>query len=537
MNNGGNCYGNKFGSSPTAPAYLYPRAIPGWTFTGFTVTTPPPSGTLSCDTAKCAVGFGDGVNVATAVITANYTQTTANATLNINVNAVTPNGYTAGDLTFTSSPNTLGGCGSAPVVTMNTSSGAGSISCASGAGFGIGYDKGTMVTAPDLTAKGYDFSGWTRSGSWSGIQCTSTDPRVACVNLAPGQTGTITAAYKPRQALLDVRTAGVSSATMKAVNHGIGYCAAANTTFSAPQLCYSAPGMPIGMASDGIATYVHPEQIVGYTFTGWTGGYCSGTGDCRVDIPAGSGAIIVANYQQAATAKLYIYMSGAPQAAYISSSPHMVGSCNYNFYLYNGSTTLCESAGGFGIGYSDGTLLTAPQFANYSVSWSGNANLRYSSSCGSIQSPTGISTCINLAPGETAYIYLTYTYSPPAPAQCRSYTYPSALCIRVSGRSDSYVYSDIHSVGSCNSGTGTGYAFYVPRDVTSNGSNYTQCEGYSFGTPDGLYIYPYPGIGYFAYWSVDQYPSSGSLYCSSTWCYVNYGSYLQAGAIKANYYY
>jgi hypothetical protein len=198
---------------------------------------------------------------------------------------------------------------------------------------------------------------------------------------------------------------------------------------------------------------------------------------------------------------------------------------------------LCESAGGFGIGYSDGTLLTAPQFANYSVSWSGNANLRYSSSCGSIQSPSGISTCINLAPGETAYIYLTYTYSPPAPAQCRSYTYPSALCIRVSGRSDSYVYSDIHSVGSCNSGTGTGYAFYVPRDVTSNGSNYTQCEGYSFGTPDGLYIYPYPGIGYFAYWSIDQYPSSGSLYCSSTWCYVNYGSYLQAGAIKANYYY
>jgi hypothetical protein len=427
------------------------------------------------------------------------------------VNAPTPNGggYTGGNVTFTASPHGIGGCVTSITVTVS-SSGSGSVTCTSGAGYGIGSPDGTNVTAPAIP--GYFFSGWT-GGSWSGTSCSNTNT-AKCVNIAPGGApGTITANYSPVQASLTVNVSGVSSATMTAVGHGIGYCANAGATFTAPTTCYSAPGYNIGLAADGSKTYIHANAPAGYAFSGWSGG-CSGTGDCVVGVPAGSSMNVTANFTPAQTAKLNIYLSGAPYAVTLTSGPHSTGDCLTSFTVSPGTTTTCTSGVGYGIGIPDGTNIVAPSITNYSISWSGSAEL-----VGGATSCTRASNtlCANLSPGQTANVTLTYTYNPPVTNNCPGYTYLSAICISASGTQNgySYAYSTGHSFGTCVSSTNTW--FQIPA----------HCEGNSFGTPDGLYLYPYnPGNLYNTYVTQRLGTSTSSnAYCYSTYCYFNYGAY------------
>jgi uncharacterized repeat protein (TIGR02543 family) len=517
VSNNGACSGAKFG--PPDGLTLYPRPITGWTFTGFTVTEAPSSGTLTCNSTSCNVNFGDGTNKIAAVITANYTATTSTppVSLTINVNAPTPNGggYNGGPVTFTATPHTLGYCLSSITITPN-SGGSGTTTCSSAADYGIGSPSGTNVVAPSI--KGYTFTGWSGS-SWSGTKCTyATTDR--CVNILPGGTnGTITANYKPNQAVLAVNVYPAISAPMTSVNHTIGDC---YSSFTAAKTCYSAPGYPIGLAPDGLVTYVRAGAVTGYKFIGWSGA-CSGTGDCPVGIAAGQSMSITANYQKLDSANLTIYVSGAPSTVYLTSSPHTIGYCNPSggsFAISSGTTRTCTSAPGYGIGIPDGTNIIAPSFSNYTLRWSGSAEFTSATSC----SRASNALCANMQPGQSASVTLSYSYVAPPPS-CTPYTYSSALCINVTGNGgSSLAYTTQHTAGTCYGMTSK---FYIP----------TKCEGNSFGTYDGMYLYADNPYGTFRYWSIEKYPSNGSngLYCYSTWCYLNYGSYNTA-IIRAVYY-
>jgi uncharacterized repeat protein (TIGR02543 family) len=509
--------GSPDGTNVTAPT------ISGYTFMGWTGSSWSGPSCTNTTLAKCVNMVSGQSGTVTGAITATYKQNTTTATttsLTINVNAPTPNGgYTGGNVTFSASPHGLGYCFNSVTVAVSTSSGTGSVTCTSAAGYGIGSPDGTNVKAPDIP--GYYFTGW-QGGSWSGTSCTNAYSD-RCVNIPTGgAAGTITANYYPVQASLTVNTTSGIAAPITALNHSIGYC---GFSFTAPRTCYSGPGYPIGQAADGVTTYIRAGAVAGYVFVGWSGG-CSGTGDCPVSISKGSNMTVTANYQAAQVATLNIYLEGAPYTIYLGSSPHSAGYCGTNIAISPGTTVRCQSGAGYGIGIPDGTNITAPAISNYSVSWVGNAEYTGATSC----SRTSLSLCVNLRPGDTASVTLRYTYvAPTTSTLCRSSSYVAALCIQVSGGSgSSRAYSTQHSVGTCVYSTYTW--FYIPQ----------KCEGNRFGPPDGLYIYADTSGGNFKNWwygttAGTDAPTNGSLWCYSTYCFVNFDAY-NVGTIRANYY-
>ncbi len=497
----------------------------------------------STDSGTCSGTSGCNVYVAqghSSSITAGYTAVNpANLTINVS-------GY-SGTVTFNSYQHTVGNCDSTipGSFTVTSSSNYGSRVCTSGAGYGIGATGTTsdgLYLTPQVPA-GYDFAGW----SGTAATCTNTSgtslmANIYCVKVLPGASANITANLVPHQpATLTINTTGVSYSSLRftASPHDVGYCAGWSQAWQWPNgsnVCQSGVNpstgayYPVGPTTiTAPATYTDSSNKQ-WNFTGWSG-YCSGTGGCYVNLNPGMGATVTANYQLANVTTVYVYLSGAPGSVGFTTSNHVLGYCNPSFetfYISSGSYMACSSGAGYGLGYSDGLTINAPSSAGSGYNFSGWSGDSWSGSyCNSNASSTR--RCINMAPGAPyASISANYTYTPTCNV---SGAYPEEFCIGVSGGYGySYAYTTQHTPGTCSSTTGT--YFYIPAN----------CNGNQFGPSSvnpGFYIYPYNPFGsYYVYnAAVNVYPSSGSLYCYSTYCYVNYGNGSYMTGMITFYYY
>lgn len=133
-------------------------------------------------------------------------------------------------------------------------SGAGDITC--GATCSAVYDAGTNVTLTATPAAGSAFIGW------SGGDCSGTGPCTTTVD--DSRTVTATFATKPT---LAVATSGTGTGTVTSAAAGID-CGAACTAELDP----------------GATVTLTASPATGSTFTGWSGGGCSGTQPCQVKV-------------------------------------------------------------------------------------------------------------------------------------------------------------------------------------------------------------------------------------------------------------
>src|SRR5262249_6808151 len=120
------------------------------------------------------------------------------------------------------------------------------------------YDSGTAVTLIATPATGSAFSGWSGGGCTGTGSCTVTMTA----------TTTITATFTSTVAL-PVRKAGTGSGTVTSAPAGI----TCGTTCS-------------GNYASGTAVALTATPATGSTFTGWSGGGCTGTGSCTVTVTA-----------------------------------------------------------------------------------------------------------------------------------------------------------------------------------------------------------------------------------------------------------
>lgn len=122
-----------------------------------------------------------------------YRAPSSPARLTVNVSGVS-------SAPITTTVHTAGYCGNsfnAPTVCESgpTSGGTACVGTVSASYHGIGCADGLILHAGAVA--GYTFTGWT-GGSWTGSSC---DGSGKCINLYPGQTGTVTANYVPEAAL------------------------------------------------------------------------------------------------------------------------------------------------------------------------------------------------------------------------------------------------------------------------------------------------------------------------------------------------
>jgi hypothetical protein len=124
------------------------------------------------------------------------------------------------------------------------------------------YPGGTVVTLTAAPAAGSVFDGW------SGAGCSGTGPCVVTLQASAAVAATFSPA-PPGRVSFTVTLAGGGSGTVISTPAGI----------SCPTAC-AAP-FPIGTVVSLAAV-----PAAGSTFTGWSGGGCSGTGPCRVTLAA-----------------------------------------------------------------------------------------------------------------------------------------------------------------------------------------------------------------------------------------------------------
>src|SRR5216117_3643829 len=137
-----------------------------------------------------------------------------------------------------------------------TSSPAG-ITC--GATCAASFTSGTAVALTAAPAAGSTF------GGWSGGGCSGTGSCVVTVSAAT----TVTATFTLQSFTLTVTPAGTGSGTVTSSPVGINCGATCSVSFAS-----------------GTAVTLTAAPAAGSTFTGWSGGGCSGTGTCTVTLSA-----------------------------------------------------------------------------------------------------------------------------------------------------------------------------------------------------------------------------------------------------------
>jgi Divergent InlB B-repeat domain/Fibronectin type III domain len=285
---------------------------------------------------------------ATATVTVRFTPTTTvAASTNINFTAdgdtisrlVTGTGVSTGSsLTVTKA-----GTGSGTVTSSS-----GGINC--GATCSASYTNGTAVTLTASAATGSTFAGWSGGG------CAGTGTCTVTVSAATSVTATFT---RPSFALSVIKS-GNGSGTVTSAPTGINCGATCSASFTSAVTLTAAPA-------------------AGSTFTGWTGGGCTGTGICTVTLNAATSVTATFALQSFA---LTVTKSGAGSGT-VTSAPTGIN-C--------GATCSASFTSGTAV-----SLTAAPAAGSTFTGWSG--------SC------AGIGAC-NVTMSAAGAVTATFTISP-----------------------------------------------------------------------------------------------------------------------------
>jgi streptogramin lyase len=192
---------------------------------------------------------------------------------------------------------------------------------------------GTVVTLTAAPATGFAFTGWS-GGGCSGIEgCTVT------VNAATTVTATFT--FGPRTlTALTVTTTGTATGTVTSAPAGIN----CGTTCSASYVT-------------GTSVTLAATPATGYSFTGWSGGGCSGTGTCGVTMNTATSVSASFAPIGPTTASLTVTTTG-PTTGTVASAPAGINcgaNCSANYAKGTIVTLTATPATGFAFsGWSGG---------------------------------------------------------------------------------------------------------------------------------------------------------------------------------------
>jgi hypothetical protein len=215
------------------------------------------NGTFECDTGSgfgaCAASYPDGTDITIKAVPdshstfAGWSGGGCSGTGNCVINDISSNTTVTG--TFTLAQRTL---------TINKAgTGNGSFECDTGSGFGAcaaSYPDGTDVTIKAVPNAGSTFAGWSGGG------CSGTGN---CVINDIAANTTVTGTFNLNQSTLTINKAGTGNGTFECdTGSGFGAC----------QSAYA----------NGTTITIKALPDSNSTFAGWSGGGCSGTGNCVI---------------------------------------------------------------------------------------------------------------------------------------------------------------------------------------------------------------------------------------------------------------
>ena len=296
----------------------------------------------------------------------------------------------------------VGGSGSGTV----TSSPSG-INC--GSACSASFASGSQVTLTATPAPGSVFSGW------SGAACPGTGTCTVTMSAAENVTATFTP-IPP--GTLTVVEAGTGAGQVTSSPPGIN-CSATSNQCAAP----FAAGTPVTLTASASA---------GSSFTGWSGGGCSGTGACQVTLAADTN--VTATFKRKITTKMLSVALTGGGAGTVTSTPSGINcgaTCAASFDTGKQVTLSAEEASGStfagwsggGCSGIDGCTLTLDANTTVTASFVANtagnltlvaAVLPTSRSVEIGATPTAFATMINAGPDNAATCTIAPATSVPA---------------------------------------------------------------------------------------------------------------------------
>ena len=267
---------------------------------------------------------------ATQAVTVRFTPTTiavASTNISFTADGDTVSSLVTGTGVSTASLLTVSQAGAGTGTVTSNPAG---ISC--GATCSASFANGTLVSLTAAPAAGSTFNGW--SGG-----CAGTGPCTLTMNAATA----VTATFMQQSFALTVSNAGAGSGTVTSSPAGISCSATCSTSFTT-----------------GTVVTLTAAPAAGSTFTGWSGGGCTGTASCTVTMTAATS--ITAAFMQQSFA-LAVSKSGAGGGT-VTSSPAGINcgtTCSTSFTtgtLVN--LTAAPAAGSTFAGWSGGCAGTGP---------------------------------------------------------------------------------------------------------------------------------------------------------------------------------
>ena len=191
------------------------------------------------------------------------------------------------------------------------------------------YNSGTVVTLTAAAAGGSTFSGWSGGG------CSGTG--TCSVTMSAAATVTASFAAAPQRFNLTVSKAGTGSGTVTSNPAGINCGSTCTATYNA-----------------GTVVTLTASAAAGSTFSGWSGGGCSGTGTCSVPVNSTTAVSATFTRQQFTLTVTH----GGLGLGTVSSSPAGINNCSgtCSATFDGGTVTLTATPGllsGF-VGWSGG---------------------------------------------------------------------------------------------------------------------------------------------------------------------------------------
>jgi hypothetical protein len=156
------------------------------------------------------------------------------------------------------------GVGSTTLAVVKAGSGSGTVTSSPtgitcGTSCSASFPSGTAVTLTASPATGSTFSGWSGGG------CSGTGSCIVTLSVAT----TVIATFTPQTVTLTVSKAGTGSGTVTSSPTGITCGVTCSASYAS-----------------GTAVTLTATPSAGSTFSGWSGGGCSGTGSCIVTLSA-----------------------------------------------------------------------------------------------------------------------------------------------------------------------------------------------------------------------------------------------------------